>query len=104
MADGLDESMEALEPRWLMSSATRTRHAHHRGVAASTHVRTSHRVAAPRVSTPVAPPALRSVGSPLTPGANVDATRLAGNEAEAQVAINPTNPNNLVIVSQTDVN
>jgi hypothetical protein len=36
-------------------------------------------------------------------GANVDVTQAAGNEMESQVAVNPRNPNNIVVISQNDV-
>src|SRR2546422_182719 len=39
------------------------------------------------------------VRAQLTVGPNVNVSRLAGNQSEAAVAINPTNPNNVVIVS-----
>jgi len=38
----------------------------------------------------------------LAVGPNVDATKLRGNEASPQIAINPTNPNNIVVVTTTD--
>src|SRR2546423_3591878 len=36
------------------------------------------------------------------PPANVDVSRRAGNESEETVAVNPTNPNNIVIVTNVD--
>src|SRR5438067_1510497 len=48
--------------------------------------------------------ARRAATSVMTVAANVDATRQGGNEMEPQVAINPTNPNNVVMVAQNDVN
>src|SRR4051794_34407470 len=38
----------------------------------------------------------------LTVSPNVDISRLPGNETEAAVAINPTNPNNIVATTVTD--
>ena len=37
----------------------------------------------------------------LAVGANVNASQLAGSESTGQIAVNPTHPNNLVIVSQS---
>ncbi len=45
-----------------------------------------------------------SAAAPLTITGNADVTSTPGNEMEAQVAINPTDPNNVVSVSFTDVN
>src|SRR5205085_3313715 len=44
----------------------------------------------------------RCVPATLTPGANVNIGRLPDNQAEAAIAINPTNPNNVVAVSNDD--
>jgi hypothetical protein len=43
-------------------------------------------------------------GSVLTVGANINTSKLAGSESTGQIAMNPTNPNNLVIVSQSGDN
>jgi hypothetical protein len=51
------------------------------------------------VATP--PPAQQGV---FTLGANVNASKFAGSESTPQIAINPTNPNNIVIVSQSSEN
>ena len=40
----------------------------------------------------------------LTVGPNVNTSKLTGSEATGQIAVNPTNPNNLVIVSQSGDN
>ena len=40
----------------------------------------------------------------LTVGANVNTSKLAGSESTSQIAVNPTNANNLVIVSQSGDN
>jgi hypothetical protein len=40
----------------------------------------------------------------LTVGANVNASKLTGSESTGQIAVNPTNANNLVIVSQSGDN
>ncbi|MCX7418660.1 MAG: Ig-like domain-containing protein [Planctomycetia bacterium] len=41
----------------------------------------------------------RPVSLALTPGANVNASRLAGSQAEVHIAVNPTNPQNVVAVA-----
>ncbi len=46
----------------------------------------------------------RLMSATLSVGANVNTTAIAGNQVEGQIAINPTNPNNLVIVNNTDYN
>jgi hypothetical protein len=48
---------------------------------------------------PLPPPPPPPSSGTLTVGSNVNATKMTGNQAEAEVAINPTNPNNLVIVA-----
>src|SRR5947209_1329484 len=73
--------IEPLEGRCHLS-ATSSHHHHHRSA------RAARRAAAAAASTP----------------ANVNVTRLSGNEMESQVAANPANPNNLVVVSQSDAN
>ncbi len=40
----------------------------------------------------------------LSIGANVDATRLAGNQVETEIAVNPTNPNNLITIGLNQAN
>jgi hypothetical protein len=41
-------------------------------------------------------------GASLTAGTNVNVSRLAGNQSEATIAVNPTNPRNLVVVSNIE--
>ena len=50
----------------------------------------------------VALPAAVSAAQPAAPPGNVDVSQWAHNESEESIAVNPTNPDNIVIVSNVD--
>ena len=46
----------------------------------------------------------RLMSATISVGGNVNTTSLAGNQVEGQIALNPANPKNLVVVNNTDFN
>jgi len=47
----------------------------------------------------IGPPLAASAANGLTVGPNVNVSRMVGNQAETSIAINPTNPDNIVVAS-----
>lgn len=73
---------------------------HRRGVH---HASVHHEAVSPTPTpTPTATPA-PDLSIALTPGADMDLTEAAGNEMESQIAVNPADHNNIVMVAQNDV-
>ena len=80
--------IESLEQRQFLSASS----------ALLVNVPTAERKATPFVSGRTLAARLGKVPTTMTVGTNVNATRMAGNQLETEIAVNPLNANNLVVV------